>query len=371
MSATRTPDAHVLVTGGAGFIGSCFVRDVLGRRDGTRITVLDKLTYAGNEANLAPVRAIPSRPLGCASFAGDIADAGGRRTARSRTSTRSSTSPPRSHVDRSILDPEAFLRTGRHRRPRPARGRSGRGRTAGPLPPGLDRRGLRLGRERPRPRRPTRSRRARRTRPPRRPASCSSRSYVVTHGVDAVVTRGSNTYGPYHHPGEADPAVRDERDRRSAAAALRRRPAAARLAVRRRPRRRRRARAAPRPARRDLQRAGWPEMANRDVVAAPARAARQAVVARPAASRIGPATIAATLWTARSWRRSAGAADRLSRTASLPRSTGSRATSPGGERPGPATGTRTTSASTGSGWPMARLRRDRHGASGGLTCASR
>jgi dTDP-glucose 4,6-dehydratase len=26
------------------------------------------------------------------------------------------------------------------------------------------------------------------------------RSYVITHGVDAVVTRGSNTYGPYHHP---------------------------------------------------------------------------------------------------------------------------------------------------------------------------
>ena len=26
------------------------------------------------------------------------------------------------------------------------------------------------------------------------------RSYVITHGIDAVVTRGSNTYGPYHHP---------------------------------------------------------------------------------------------------------------------------------------------------------------------------
>jgi dTDP-D-glucose 4,6-dehydratase len=38
------PGAHLLVAGGAGFIGSCFVRDVLGRRDGTRITVLDKLT---------------------------------------------------------------------------------------------------------------------------------------------------------------------------------------------------------------------------------------------------------------------------------------------------------------------------------------
>ena len=40
---------RLLVTGGAGFIGSCYVRDVLGRRDGTTITVLDKLTYAGNE----------------------------------------------------------------------------------------------------------------------------------------------------------------------------------------------------------------------------------------------------------------------------------------------------------------------------------
>ena len=48
---------HLLVTGGAGFIGSAFVREILGRRDGTRITVLDKLTYAGNEANLASVRA--------------------------------------------------------------------------------------------------------------------------------------------------------------------------------------------------------------------------------------------------------------------------------------------------------------------------
>ena len=26
------------------------------------------------------------------------------------------------------------------------------------------------------------------------------RSYVITHGIDAVVTRGANTYGPYHHP---------------------------------------------------------------------------------------------------------------------------------------------------------------------------
>ena len=51
------PGAHLLVTGGAGFIGSCFVREVLGRRDGTRIIVLDKLTYDGDRANLDTVEA--------------------------------------------------------------------------------------------------------------------------------------------------------------------------------------------------------------------------------------------------------------------------------------------------------------------------
>ena len=108
-----------------------------------------------------------------------------------------------SHVDRSILDPEAFLRTGVigvHVLLEAVRGARRRADAAGPLPPGLDRRGLRLGRDGPLARGRSRSRRARRTRRRRPPASCSSRSYVATHGVDAVVTRGSNTYGPYHHP---------------------------------------------------------------------------------------------------------------------------------------------------------------------------
>ena len=46
----------VLVTGGAGFIGSNFVQYLLGERADTSVVVLDKLTYAGNEENLAPVR---------------------------------------------------------------------------------------------------------------------------------------------------------------------------------------------------------------------------------------------------------------------------------------------------------------------------
>ena len=67
---------RLLVTGGAGFIGSCYVREILGRRDGTEVTVLDKLTYAGNEANLAPVRDDAEMAARFRFVRGDIADAG-------------------------------------------------------------------------------------------------------------------------------------------------------------------------------------------------------------------------------------------------------------------------------------------------------
>src|SRR3954471_978257 len=74
-SARLTPDARILVTGGAGFIGSAYVRDVLARRDGARITVLDRLTYAGNRANLAAVEADPELAARYRFVEGDIADA--------------------------------------------------------------------------------------------------------------------------------------------------------------------------------------------------------------------------------------------------------------------------------------------------------
>ena len=50
---------RILVTGGAGFIGSQFVRallmDELPSGEGAQVTVLDNLTYSGNQENLAPV----------------------------------------------------------------------------------------------------------------------------------------------------------------------------------------------------------------------------------------------------------------------------------------------------------------------------
>ncbi|MGH8169124.1 MAG: NAD-dependent epimerase/dehydratase family protein, partial [Steroidobacteraceae bacterium] len=51
--------AKLLVTGGAGFIGSNFVHYWLGAHPGDRLVVLDALTYAGNLANLDPVKERP------------------------------------------------------------------------------------------------------------------------------------------------------------------------------------------------------------------------------------------------------------------------------------------------------------------------
>src|SRR3989338_1331980 len=50
----------ILVTGGAGFIGSNFIRYLLGKDPGCHVTNLDKLTYCGNPENLADVENMPN-----------------------------------------------------------------------------------------------------------------------------------------------------------------------------------------------------------------------------------------------------------------------------------------------------------------------
>jgi dTDP-glucose 4,6-dehydratase len=97
----------LLVTGGAGFIGSNFVRHVLAAHADLSVVNLDKLTYAGNPANLADLAEEPRHTF----VKGDICDAAlVREVARGVDAVVNFAAE--SHVDRSILDPDAFLRTG-------------------------------------------------------------------------------------------------------------------------------------------------------------------------------------------------------------------------------------------------------------------
>jgi dTDP-glucose 4,6-dehydratase len=197
--AERGPDDYrrLLVTGGAGFIGSAYVRDVLARHDDTRIVVLDKLTYAGNEANLAPVRADPEMAGRLRFVHGDIADPAVVDPLVADVDAVINFAAE-SHVDRSILDPEAFLRTGVvgvHVLLEAVRTAPGQPRylqvstdeVYGDIAEGYSREHDPFA-----PRSPYAAAKA--------AGELLVRSYVVTHGIDAVVTRGSNTYGPYQHP---------------------------------------------------------------------------------------------------------------------------------------------------------------------------
>ncbi|MFE7781806.1 dTDP-glucose 4,6-dehydratase [Streptomyces nigrescens] len=102
---------HLLVTGGAGFIGSRYVRALLGP-DGPPdvvVTVLDALTYAGNPANLSVVRDHPRFRF----VLGDICDAAvvDRVMADQGQVVHFAAE---SHVDRSLLDASAFVQTNVH-----------------------------------------------------------------------------------------------------------------------------------------------------------------------------------------------------------------------------------------------------------------
>ncbi|MBI4594363.1 MAG: dTDP-glucose 4,6-dehydratase [Candidatus Rokubacteria bacterium] len=97
---------QLLVTGGAGFIGSNFIRWVLQHHPEDSVVNLDKLTYAGNPANLADVAGSPRYRF----VHGDVCDAAlvrdGLRGADAVVNFAAE-----SHVDRSLMEPDAFLRT--------------------------------------------------------------------------------------------------------------------------------------------------------------------------------------------------------------------------------------------------------------------
>ncbi len=97
---------RLLVCGGAGFIGSAFVRRQLQLHDDVEVVCLDKLTYAGNLDNLEPV----AESTRCSFVEGDICD---RETVEAAAAGVDAivNFAAETHVDRSIAEPDAFIRT--------------------------------------------------------------------------------------------------------------------------------------------------------------------------------------------------------------------------------------------------------------------
>jgi dTDP-glucose 4,6-dehydratase len=100
----------LLITGGAGFIGTNFVRLVLNERPDWRVVILDALTYAGNLENLEGLEG--DHPGRYRFVRGDVADAGAvDRLFAEESPDRVVHFAAESHVDRSILGPMEFVRT--------------------------------------------------------------------------------------------------------------------------------------------------------------------------------------------------------------------------------------------------------------------
>ena len=195
---TFTPQ-NILVTGGAGFIGSAFVRLVLARYPDLRVTVLDKLTYAGNLANLAPVADSQRYHF----VQGDIA----RREdvlPTLRDCDALVNFAAETHVDRSILDAGAFVTTDVYGSLVLLEAVKEMG-TPRALFVSTDEvygdveEGASVESDPFAPRSPYAASKA--------GGELLARAYHITHGLPTLVTRGSNTFGPYHYPEKLIPLM--------------------------------------------------------------------------------------------------------------------------------------------------------------------
>jgi dTDP-glucose 4,6-dehydratase len=188
----------VLVTGGAGFIGSNFVRHALAAHPDWEITTLDKLTYAGRLENLTGVMDHPRHEF----VKGDVADpavAGPLVTASNIVVHFAA----ETHVDRSILAAGEFITTDvfgtfvllEAARQAPALRRFVQISTDevyGSVPEGSSRETDEL-----RPRNPYSASKA--------GADRLAYSYWATYEVPVVITRASNNYGPFQFPEKVIP----------------------------------------------------------------------------------------------------------------------------------------------------------------------
>jgi len=189
---------NLMITGGAGFIGSNFVRYILNKYPDYHTIVFDKLTYAGNLDNLRDVAHDPRYAF----IRGDICDAEAvERAIREHHIDTIVNFAAETHVDRSIMDADAFIKTdvyGTYVLLEAAKKfglryhQVGTDEVYGWVEQGRSREDDRL--------------------LPRSPYAASKASadllihaYVVTHHVAATITRGANNIGPYQYPEKVVP----------------------------------------------------------------------------------------------------------------------------------------------------------------------
>ena len=190
---TQMTQIQVLVTGGAGFIGSNFVRYALQAHPDWHITNLDKLTYAGRKENLHDVMDHPRHTF----VHGDICDAGvsGPLVEAADYVVHFAAE---THVDRSIMSAGDFIKTdvegsfvlleAARRNPTLKRFvQISTDEVYGSVPEGSSTETDEL-----RPRNPYAASKA--------GADRLAYSYWATHDVPVIVTRASNNYGPYQFP---------------------------------------------------------------------------------------------------------------------------------------------------------------------------
>ena len=191
----------ILVTGGAGFIGSNFIRFYLSQHPGAQIVNFDKLTYAGNLQNLADIESQPNYRF----VRGDICDAEAVERVLAEGFVAIVHFAAESHVDRSIAGAREFIRTnveGTWVLLEAAR----KLKIARFLHVSTDEV---YGSMRPNEVATEKSQLA-----PNSPYAASKaasdlmvRSYVQTHKFPAVVTRCTNNYGPYQFPEKLIPLM--------------------------------------------------------------------------------------------------------------------------------------------------------------------
>jgi dTDP-glucose 4,6-dehydratase len=183
-----------MVTGGAGFIGSNFVRMMLREHSDYHIFVFDKMTYAGNPDNLLDMRGDPRFNM----VEGDIADAAKvEATVQDYSIDAIVNFAAETHVDRSIEAPGSFIQTnvfGVYALLEATRkfGVERMLHVSTDEVYGAVLEGSSTEEDRLEPRSPYSAAKA--------SGDLMCKAYFVTHGTPVMVTRGSNTYGPYQYP---------------------------------------------------------------------------------------------------------------------------------------------------------------------------